>query len=358
LKTVNHHKLLYKNENDLGVKLPKVVRYKHRNPRDGSDSYGALDIAAKYCGIYKPLTEFKSLWQHGCQPPWWHVPEIHVYHRKPLDCDRFFVARDDEKELLHKAGYSNVYSIGLPYVYLPEIKQKKKRKNSLLVMPIHTIGSVPFNSEQQINNYVDFIVRQSKDFKDVVVCLHRGCIEHGYWIEEFNDKNIKCILGADPNDKNALMRIKSLVSTFEYMTTNDWGSHVAYALSDGSKVSVCGPCPERDMKTLLQNKGWQNNTRGYKEIYSESADNEMSNILNKIYCNPIDGVADIELGRYLIGKSNKKLKHELKKIFNWDSVWLDCLYKLDVTYGFVLNGIEMYIKGLIPNSIRYAIYRK
>jgi hypothetical protein len=42
------------------------------------------------------------------------------------------------------------------------------------------------------------------------------------------------------DDKNALYRLQTLLSTFEYMTTNASGSHIAYAAYFGAKVHIYG----------------------------------------------------------------------------------------------------------------------
>jgi len=72
------------------------------------------------------------------------------------------------------------------------------------------------------------------------VCIHPECYKKGYWIGACEKFKLPYIKGASLNDKNSLMRMYRLFSSFEYMTTCYIGSHVLYAAYCNCKVSIFG----------------------------------------------------------------------------------------------------------------------
>ena len=107
--------------------------------------YGAYQLAARYCGLSKPVRWFEGEWQHGWNPTD-NVshPEVITStdglsrHRRATHT--FLVARDDEATALRRFGYRSVHAVGLPIVYQPKV-QVDRLPGSLLVMPVHSLGT-------------------------------------------------------------------------------------------------------------------------------------------------------------------------------------------------------------------------
>ncbi len=141
----------------------------------------------------------------------------------------------------------------------------------------------------------------------------KNCINNGIWISEFANIGVEVIKGADCFDSNCLSRIKTLFSTFEYVTTNGWGSHVAYALACGAKVSIFGTIPEITVDMMIKTDTcWQRNPEAAKVLLDQSTKKQEREFLKDFYREPIDGLANQDLGKYLIGEDNKLNSREMR----------------------------------------------
>ena len=301
--------------------LPSVRPYNRRLGHDYgfSDQYGAFQVAARYCNVLNNYP-FPGIWQHGCFGPWDQVsPGAILYHSPSIGEKSAFVARMDERELLRNQGVYNVHAIGLPFVYLSDVHEARM-KDSLLVVPSHSIKGQPsFKKRKQLRQYAALINEIREQFAQVVVCLHYGDLCNNYWVQEFSEYDIPYVLGAVPHDSNSLLRIKMLFSRFEYVTTNSWGSHVAYALACGAKLSIWGDPPERDVSVQEKDLG----AGGSDNIKLRSAPEVLrkrSNYLSKFFTIPRNGVCDPSVGLRLIGQENRCHPDELMDLFQWSSV--------------------------------------
>jgi hypothetical protein len=68
-------------------------------------------------------------------------------------------------------------------------------------------------------------------------------VKNGHWVKEFKALGIEIIEGVNADDKNALIRQSTVFQYFNHLTTDAWGSQIAYKLYYGMKVSICGPSP-------------------------------------------------------------------------------------------------------------------
>lgn len=293
-----------------------------------TEAYGALEVAKKYCEINRPV-HAPGIWQHGCFAPWLeNDPDTITYHSKGIEYLRIFVARKQEKATLHRNGYKNTYSIGLPFIYTDDYSVKKQT-NSLLVMPVHSIfGEKDFVNLENIEAYAHSISKLKNKFKNIVLCLHSNDIKHNLWIKEFQKYSIKYILGADPSDLNSLDRLKKILLSFEYVTTNDWGSHLAYALTVGCKCSIWGPKLEHSDYLLLKAPGIGSLEKGRKRIASKRKN--MRVYFSHLFNSPENGVCDVKLGDYLVGRSNKVSPNDMKRLFEWNRIKYDEIFNIHI----------------------------
>lgn len=302
-----------------GVLLPEF----EPNPQSSvtenawSENYGAPAVATVYAGnTPNPKSFFYGFWQHGCTAPW-HVeqPRRITYDNE----DRFrsspvFVARSEEEQALQARGLNRAKAIGLPIVYAPRLEQPRIG-NSLLIVPTHTLAGMSLPDRSAYRRYVDEVKQFFSDFTCVAVCIHPACWENGLWLDEFRNCNIKIIKGADHRDLNALCRMRSLFSSFECVTTNGWGSHVAYALAEGARVSIFGTKPIITLEQMqAADATWRKNADGRKQLELQSEQDAEKEYLHHYMRLPKDGVQNIEQGRWLIGHDNKVSRLEMREL--------------------------------------------
>ena len=174
-------------------------------PRFGSSGvYGAADVAAAYCGLKAVPDHLRGYWQHGWTPSYrMPIPPDLVLGTWPSPEQYYWVARKDEEEHLRSAGFPHVAAIGMPLVYLPP-RPIRRRPNSLLVMPAHTLDYV--TCAWKFDEYAAAIDAIRHEFSEVVVCVSPPCWKHGYWVDAFRAREFRLITGAKHSDRNALER--------------------------------------------------------------------------------------------------------------------------------------------------------
>jgi len=211
------------------------------DPRSGA--YGDQKAAAIYCAFQDVPHPINGEWQHG-----WIVPERNIHPEFVIGSDgrsyerrercTFYVARQDQVDYLRSQGYKKVHAIGLPVLYV-QAPQVKRIPGSLLVMPAHSLPET--TEEWDADEYARSINSIAPRFSLVCLCVHKSCIGKGNWVSAFKDVNIQIVEGADERDQNSYLRLASLFNKFEFVTSNDFGSQIAYASYFKCKVSVAGP---------------------------------------------------------------------------------------------------------------------
>lgn len=302
-----------------------------------SVNYGAVDLAIQHAEISVTNQQcFYAVWAHGVFGPW----EIHYRGRLTFNSDNrlrkwpIFTAREEEQELLKDRGFKYAKSIGMPIVYAPIIQQPRIA-NSLLIVPTHTLPGITFPDRTAFKRYAEEIKREAKQFDHVFVCLHQSCFQNGLWLDEFTGSGYRLILGAAPNDINSLCRMRSLFSAVECVTTNGWGSHVAYALAEGANVSIFGTEPrttEKHFKSINETT-WGRNPDGLRQLLSEETYEKKMAYLSKYTCPPNDAQCDVEHGKWLIGADQKLSPKQMR----------DCL--------------ETAFHGTLSQRAKYSVYR-
>jgi hypothetical protein len=280
-----------------------------------SDHYGGLHLAAAHAGQPLGLTyAINGIWHHGCHGPWMDFAPGLLCGNAPNAKNRpVFVARTDLAELLRSHEYRQVRVIGLPMVYTPRLPVQR-RAGSLLVVPTHTLIGDRFPDRSVFETYAAEIAANTAHFARVVICVHPSCRKNGLWVDEFGRRGFEIVYGAQTNDANALLRMRALFEQFETVTTNGWGSHVAYALAFGARVSIFGSQPVRAREDFLRDSAWAADPQALQRALSgETAARERA-FLAEFYRDPRDAVANTECGRWLIGVEHKLSPAEMKEI--------------------------------------------
>jgi FkbM family methyltransferase len=277
--------------------------------------YGASAAAARYCGFAHPPKTPRGYWMHGWGPKQYLEFKDPILYFGPVDLkgkeDYHWVSRKDEEALLRSNGYRNVKAIGLPIVYAPRT-EVVRRPGSLLVMPAHSGDDS--TSEFRAEEYAEEIARIRHGFSEVWICIHPSCWEHGYWVEAFKKRGFPLVQGALYTDRNALERLARLLSSFEYVTTNGTGSHIAYAAYFGAKVSLYGTYAElgeADLNDIPEKRPYA------KQWAWALAEATMRQYYPELFCHPLDAKQRIEWAQYEVGHDNKPTPAELRSLFGW-----------------------------------------
>jgi FkbM family methyltransferase len=283
-----------------------------------TEFYGASAVAAEYCGFKDRPRAARGYWMHGWGPKQYLEFDNPVLYFGLVDLqgknDYHWVSRQDEENLLRRHGYKKVKAIGMPIVYVAH-KPIVRRSGSLLVMPAHSTKET--THEWDFDEYADEIARMRGQFSEVWICIHPSCWEHGYWVDAFKKRGFPLLQGALRTDRNALERLYQLFSTFEYVTTNIMGSHVAYAAYAGAKVSIYGPYAEHraaDYNGILEYEG----IRHLMEYWiSASSEKVVRQHYPELFCHPLEAEQRIDWGKYEVGFNHKVTPAKLRSLLGW-----------------------------------------
>ncbi len=300
------------------IQLPDIKLFnQHPNNREfgWSDHYGAIKVAERYVGNKIAINHYHQwfFWSHGCQGPWLNIhPGIltHFLENKNL---KYLLINKTQEIYLKNYGFKNVKAIGLPFIYVNEVNLQRI-PNSLLIMPSHTLLGDKKLDKEAYESYTDFIKPFLTHFSVVKACIHYSCIRNNMWVDEFNKLGIEIIEGARTDDENALLRQTYLFKQFDFVTTNSWGSHVAYGLFHGCKVSIAGPFFPRPKEDFLRDGKWKRNPSILDIILSKEIEENKNELLKELFTLPNEAKTNVEFGRQLVGYYDKKTPAELLKI--------------------------------------------
>ena len=228
------------------------------------------------------------------------------------------VRNDNENNIFINNGYKNVFSVGLPFLYVDQ-KLKERKKDSLLVFPPHSTNDGTFDKNNGLYKYLEYIKNFEKDFSEIGISLYGLDFKEDI-LEIVKKFGFQAIPGADWNDRNALSRLRYNLDKYEYATTNNIGSHMVYSLYAGQKFSFTGDFYELDEEKFYQDIK--------KESHNAWTDQSILNTLEKYSIQfvrdryqkffvdkPLDGILDVELGKREIG-FNHKLDIESLRYFS------------------------------------------
>lgn len=289
-----------------------------------SEFYGAKHVAAAYCGLKQLPSYLTGHWQHGWSPAHTMIHPCLVFQ---FDADGrfddyFWVARKEEEHYLRQHGYRNARAIGLPVVYLPQRPILRKR-GSLLVMTAHSHPTmdVQWNCER----YAEEISQIRHDFAEVAVRIHPHCWQHGYWKDAFQKRGFHLIPPEENEDLTILSRMQHLLSTYEYVTTNRTGSHVAYAAFFGAKVSFYGTYEETRVEELNKDSFVRKYTLSLE--FPLVGEKLIRQHFSELFCHPREAPLRQEWGRFQVGYDNKVSPREMRRLFRWRA-WDLALFRL------------------------------
>ena len=296
-----------------------------------SNAYGANLIARDYARVPVAEPHVPGYWMHGWIPQYHSIdPALIALHKKPGQHDAYdyegqireekeavvqWVSREDQAAYLREHGYKHVRAIGLPIVYIPE-QNVPRIKSSLLVMPPHSHRNHG-PTDPLAERYAEQIYELRKDFEHIRVCLHEDDIGKQQWVESFRRRGIEVFVSADQADPYTLVRLKRILSAFECVTTNGYGSHIAYAAYCGARVSIFGPFAEFPRDRILRTHAIKMFPSLAEEAYWVCTEEALRKHFRFLFVNPKDSELRQEWGAQQVGEPCRVSPEELGALFEW-----------------------------------------
>ena len=299
-------------EKDIYWLSNNLPPFKEIELRGEADYYGISHIIAAQIKRKLPPKSLAT-WTHG-----WLFPEEIISPSQLIFYDGFFkthlVANQSQVESLKSFGINNAVAVGMPFIYLDKPKVTRK-ENSLLVMPPHSLPYTEYQWDQK--TYAEEISKLKVDFSIIVACVHSSCVEKGYWVKEFENVGIPCITGASINDRNALLRMQTIFSSFDYMTTNTLGSHIAYASYCGCKVSLFGKYQPFTKEDGKHDPYYIKNPELLDLWVRLTEESYIREQLPHLFVHPTEARPMIDWGSEMLGLQYKKSPTQIAKLLGW-----------------------------------------
>ncbi|MBF0185536.1 MAG: hypothetical protein HQM06_14280 [Magnetococcales bacterium] len=335
---------------EISQQLGLPVFRKNPDPVYEMNYYGAAQLVADKLGLKKlpPLSHLS--WIHGWRPEKIVYPDqlardhhmgvrgkdelqftITAQQRRP-----YLVAVKEYEALLQANGYPDTRAVGLPFVYVDPNPESIRIPGSLLVMPTHVLIGMDARSDER--EYLEYIRSIAHRFSRVVFCVNLSCVVNNMWIENIEKYGFDYVLGAGLMDLNALIRMRRIFDSFEYMTSNGIGSHVVYAGLCGVKVSLSGPLDYFHPELFRNEPEWKDPQRRQRIAFAHA--NLQHDVLRAkwpwLYVAPEQAEPCVPWARQETGYDNRVSFRALAEIFNWpveqllaEESLLDCIRRLD-----------------------------
>ena len=216
-------------------------------------------------------------------------------------------------------------------------------------MPVHSLDYA--NNEWRFDEYAEQIDAIRKDFSTVVVCIRRSCWGHEFWVDAFGKRGFTLVQGAEVEDRNALLRICTLLSGFEYVTTNSFGSQIAYGAYLGAKVSVYGTYAEYKTEDFINIPVFGETPRILAPMIRNVSEKSMRKHLPDFFCHPGEAKERVEWGRREVGENNRVSPGRLRLSFGWR--WRDRFMRL--VHGHLPSVLKLLLNPMRPPDYQQEI---
>jgi hypothetical protein len=133
----------------------------------------------------------------------------------------------------------------------------------------------------------------------------------------FEKHGIPWIAGADSSDRNALRRMAAIFATFESVTGNTLGSHVAYAAYSGCKVSIWGPFAEYRQEDFRGIPWYEKNWKKLPEMFEKLSQRYIRSRHGWLFKEPWVADTNKEWAARYMGLAYKREPAELGRLLGW-----------------------------------------
>lgn len=296
------------------------------------DFYGASHLIARQLGLTHALSTIAS-WTHGWESrlmPFVRLPLIQYFLGEDYQRYPHLTASHEQTQTLKQAGLTDVTTVGMPFLYAAdEIGEEICRyPGSLLVMPAH---SLPYTEHGwDADGYVAAVQALRPQFSKIVACISYSCVQKKYWTAAFERAGIPWIVGASTGDRNSLTRMAVIFRSFEYMTTNCIGSHVAYAAYSGCKLSMYGPWATYREEDFKNEKFYVRFPDLLHPQLQASSEERVRREYPQFFVDPWKGVTGQDWGAKALGSQYKRTPVEIARLLRWPGFDIDDKLSLQV----------------------------
>lgn len=280
--------------------------------RTEADYYGASYLIAAELGTMEPPPSIAS-WKHGVffessiRSPCMLVTEGSRFTRQ-------LVANDWQVKCLRDDGYLRVHAVGVPFLYVRP-SGARRMANSLLVMPAHRVAKAAHSFDE--GAYADALGELRARFDRVAACISAPCAREGGWTRALERIGIPWFVGADSGDRNALRRMRHVFDSFEFMTTNVLGSHVAYASFCGCRVSIWGPYAEIRLEDYKAVPWYQKNWRHASALVECFTEARARNRHPILFQDPWSAPVLTDWAKPFLGYAQRRSPAEVARLLGW-----------------------------------------
>jgi hypothetical protein len=123
---------------------------------------------------------------------------------------------------------------------------------------------------------------------------------------------------ADQSDPFTLCRLHSILSAFEFVTTNGYGSHIAYAAYCGAKVSIFGPFADFPRDRMARTHAVKMFPELVDVAYALCTEAALRKHYPFLFGEPHKARLRREWGQEEVGFSNRLSPQALAGFFGWD----------------------------------------
>jgi hypothetical protein len=298
----------------------------------GVDRYGFSSVLANRCGRRMIPRSFAN-WIHGWI--WADTPTAELLGCAKLPKKLTLVVRNKiEKDALEAENFMDIRVGGLPFAYI-EQQHIHRHKNSLLAFPAHSAEAELVSYDQA--EYLDYLHSLKQDFESIYLSIYY--LDMGGPLHKAaNARGLRVLQGARPDDANSLLRVRSMLDSFTYVTSNVMGSHMLYSVFAGCNFSFSGPMYGYDESVFLAN----GNPHGHSSdrirlaLQLQSESYLRDKFPNFFVAHPRAGIQDASFARDAIGAE-----------------WLMNPQQVEDALGWNLRGqIDGYLAGALRRTSR------
>jgi hypothetical protein len=298
--------------------LPEQRYIKHEKIKlySEADYYGASYIISSLLGKSRPPRSFCT-WKHGWGDclPLKHPGQLII--DTSLKDQANLVHTQTQAEFLQSAGFHNAYAVGMPFSYAWRFFEGPPRKRgSLLAMPPHMSRYIDIDYHEE--SYLSAILQVAEDFSEVSVCITTACDEHGRWRSASERLGLNVIVGGNVFDRNSLLRMLSIFSQFDYVTSPSLGSHIVYASLCGCRVSVYGQVSKTAKEAYLKEPYYQRYPEILDLVLSREAEGFREDIISRFRGHPADAKTHIDWAKQQAGIENLRCPGDLARLLGWN----------------------------------------
>lgn len=311
---------------DAELNLPQT---QYMLPRNEADFYGATSLIAEKLGLdpSRPPRS-RASWLHFPLPDWVtpEVPYDLVNYRTfgvPRRLKPILLPTSSSQEFMRKHGYRMATAVGAPLTYALEFVQERI-PGSRLIMPEHTLSYVPYSDDARrtVLRLVESAMRTRDAYSYTAFCLHPDDVRKGLWPNELDRAGIPWVSGAERYDLNALRRIVAMLSQFEQVLTNNFGSHIVYAWYLGCAVRLAPVGTMIDAKAFEDSSYVKNHPLGAQSVSVRltsltSADLDVMGRKYGLCGNPLEARVYTQLARTALGSESMRSPEEMRGLLGW-----------------------------------------